>query len=418
MSRPQRRSQQGFTLLEMLVVIVIAGVIVGFIAQGISSYDRARRAAQMGAQMDVVVTALEAFGTRYRALLVVGGAVPGYADPTAPTIAELRSDPAGALLPPNFSAAPMFGGAYVTSVAVTPVGCLPNDCDLIYLAYATQPPRNRLNAIDIDFVARAANEIRANRGGYSDTGFLRGIAAGWEIPNPTESTVGANDGTPGLLGALGSYRSGLLSQYLRVDGSNQMAANLNVGGNDIVNTRQTQTQNLRFMTTAAAGAACPAANQITGGASGEPLICIGGTWRRIGWRYAAAGDACAGAELAADSTGQGLVCRGSVFAPMADRLPRVVDVAQVLVSDGSVVAQPACGAGGTPSIHLSPSDPGVDFSRVPSPNRLRMLPTVAGANWVVTLGLVDDTGTVHTTSQTGVPYGLQALARTSCIYAT
>ena len=88
----------------------------------------------------------------------------------------------------------MFGGAYVTSVAVTPVGCLPNDCDLIYLAYATQPPRNRLNAIDIDFVARAANEIRANRGGYSDTGFLRGIAAGWEIPNPTESTVGANDG--------------------------------------------------------------------------------------------------------------------------------------------------------------------------------------------------------------------------------
>lgn len=77
MSRPQRRSQQGFTLLEMLVVIVIAGVIVGFIAQGISSYDRARRAAQMGAQMDVVVAALEAFGTRYRALLVVGGAVPG-----------------------------------------------------------------------------------------------------------------------------------------------------------------------------------------------------------------------------------------------------------------------------------------------------------------------------------------------------
>jgi hypothetical protein len=47
-----------------------------------------------------------------------------------------------------------------------------------------------------------------------------------------------------------------------------------------------------------------------------------------------------------------------------------------------------------------------------------MLPTVAGANWVVTLGLVDDTGTVHTTSQAGIPYGLQALARTSCVYAT
>ena len=45
-------------------------------------------------------------------------------------------------------------------------------------------------------------------------------------------------------------------------------------------------------------------------------------------------------------------------------------------------------------------------------------PTVAGANWVVTLGLVDDTGTVHTTSQAGIPYGLQALARTSCVYAT
>jgi len=412
------RKLRGLTLIEMIVVIGIMAIIAATIGKVMSNYDRARRASAFGAQMDKVVTALEEYGIRYRALLVVGGAVPGYANPLQPTVAELRGDANGPLLPPNFSLIPLPGGAYVTNITVLPVGCLPSACDLQYLIYATEPPRNRLNEIDLEFSALAAAEIRANRGGYSDAGFLRGINAGWEVANPTESTVGANDGTVGLLGALGSYRSGLLSQYLRVDGSNQMAANLNVGGNDIVNTRQTQTQNLRFMTTAAAGAACPAANQITGGASGEPLICIGGTWRRIGWRYAAAGDACAGAELAADSTGQGLVCRGSVFAPMADRLPRVVDVAQVLVSDGSVVAQPACGAGGTPSIHLSPSDPGVDFSRVPSPNRLRMLPTVAGANWVVTLGLVDDTGTVHTTSQAGVPYGLQALARTSCIYAT
>lgn len=410
---------RGFTLLEIIVVLVVGAAIVAVIARGLKVYDRARRGAAWGAQMEDVISALEAYGTRYRGLLVAGQPVAGYADPTAPTIAELQDDENGALLPPGFSETPLPGGSYVISVTVTPAGCAAADCDLVYWVYGDTPARRLAsNAADIELAATAAAEIRLNRGGWSERDLFRGNAAAWSLPNPTETAPSAGDGTAGLLGALGSYRQGLLAQYLRVDGSNEMEANLSVGGNDIVNARNTNTQQVTFTATATAGGACATANQVTGGADGAPLVCTGGTWRRIGLRTAAVGGTCTGSEIAQDGNSQPLVCRGSAFVALADRLPRVVDVSQAVVSNGAVVAQPTCGAGGTANIALSSQDAGVDFSRIPAPNRLRMTATVSGTNWTITLGLVDQNGNVRTTDGSGNAYNLQAIARTQCVYAS
>jgi prepilin-type N-terminal cleavage/methylation domain-containing protein len=414
---------RGFTLLEMTVVLIIAAVIVYALSNGLNAYDRSRRAAAWGAQMDEVVSALEAYGTRYRAQLVNGQPIAGYADTSAPTIAELSADANGGLLPPGFSAVPIPGGAYVISVTVTPAGCAPNDCDLQYWVYGNQPARRLTsNAVDFELAARAAAAIRANRGGWSEGDAFRGIAGAWTLANPTETAPGAGDGTVGLLGALASYRSGLLAQYLRVDGSNQMAADLNVGGNDIINAVNTNTQQVTFTSTATAGGACTTANQITAGADGVPLICLSSAWRRIGWRYAAAGDSCTGTEIAVDTSGQPLVCRGGSLVALADRLPRIVQVGQTTISGSGSVTKPSCGSGGTPNFTAALVDPGIDDA-VPSGsasrNRMQVQTTDAGSQWNLTIGLVDSGGTpLYTVDSALNPYAFQAVVTTQCIYGS
>lgn len=407
---PNRR-QQGFTLIEMIVVLIVMGVIIGVVARGISTYDKTRRAIAYGGQIDMVASALENYGTRYRGLLVNGQPVTGYTNPNAPTIAELRADPVASLLPPNFNATPLVGGNYVTAVTVTPVGCAPNDCDLQYVVYGSQALVGAGGQPDIPFAASAAAAIQGGRGGYTDATTLRGIGDAWNIPNPSGTDAG-------LVGALASYRTGLLAQFLRVDGTNQMAADLQMANNNIRNAGIVQAGRVTLTGLAVAGDACAVPNQLAGSASGDPMVCIGSVWRRLGWRYASAGGGCTGTEIASDGAGQALVCRSGTFVALADRLPRVVDVAQTVVGNGAAVAQPTCSTGGTPSIAILPLDPGVDFTRTPAPNRVRASVVASGSNWVVSLGLVDQNGTVWTSDAGGALYGLQAIARTTCVYSS
>jgi prepilin-type N-terminal cleavage/methylation domain-containing protein len=420
-SRPRSRLS-AFTLLEVLVVLVVGAVVLAVLARGLAAYDRSRRGAAWGAQMDEVVSALEGYGTRYRAQLVNGQPISGYANPFAPTIAELIGDSNGALLPPGFSAIPLPGGSYVISVTVTPTGCAPNNCDLQYWVYGTKSARRISSSdTDLELAATAAAAIRANRGGWSEGDAFRGVAGAWTMTNPTETAPGAGDGTAGLLGALASYRSGLLAQYLRVDGSNQMAADLNVGNNSIINAVNTNTQQVTFSTTATAGGTCTTANQITAGADGTPLVCLSGVWRRIGWRYVTAGSACTGTEIAADTSGQALVCRGSTFVALADRLPRVVDIDQVAFSNNGTLPKPSCGTGALAATYtVTLMDPGIDDG-VPdgtaSRNRMQVQVADAGSAWNFTLVLVDSAGATYS-SGSGGAYNFQAIARSQCVYSS
>lgn len=160
--------------------------------------------------------------------------------------------------------------------------------------------------------------------------------------------------------------------FLRTDGTNQMYANLNLGGNDLINGRDLQAQtatlqnrvtanrvNLRAGSTGAVlGGACATNGEVVADAQGLLLACQGGRWYPAGTQVVAnMGQACSRpgsyGELASDGTG--MICQNGVWIPLQARIGGIVSMASYLVSNGSTVVKPACSSvGATPRIYLYP----------------------------------------------------------------
>lgn len=150
-------------------------------------------------------------------------------------------------------------------------------------------------------------------------------------------------------------------------------------------------------------------------ARGTILLCQAGVWRRPGLESATAGSTCpTPGALGQDGAGAALICRGTTWASLNDRVTRSVLVDRWLVMDGNSVPRPSCASGATPSILVTPADTGSDYAGTPPRNRFTATVAVSGSNWIVQLQLADATGTRYSSSFTGTPYNFQAIAQTYC----
>jgi len=266
--------QAGFTLLEISIAsIIMAGIIIGILyykAQELS-YQMVR--AQVD-QLKVLNSAVSDYESVHYSKLM--SATPtaitahGYTVPASriytPTVQDLKGL---RLLDGNFSEKNLYGaGGYATLIRTSPAGCTAgSSCmGLFGLTYVVNQITSRhANGSYIIDPALAGEALTYGGGDMGMSGadeslhpnIISGIAGAWSEPNPLGST-------PGII----AMRSGAGTQlrnsaYLRLDGTNSMNADLNVGGNSIVNTHSVSA--LQDITTSKGAVIARAGNVIAQG---------------------------------------------------------------------------------------------------------------------------------------------------------
>lgn len=154
----------------------------------------------------------------------------------SPTTAELACL---GFLPAGFTNAAMFGGGYQIQLNPTP-GCVMPACNVEGYLITTAPVLSD-SIVSAKVIGRALLEIGAD-GGASGLGgppnAVVSLGSGVPIATPGFAVQ------PGMLAVnLGSTVT-QFDEYLRRDGTRPMTGNLNMGGNDINNASQVNTNNL------------------------------------------------------------------------------------------------------------------------------------------------------------------------------
>lgn len=439
----RRLLQRGFGLLEMTLAIALFTLLVLFSVRDQQRLARAQVDRASGEHLKLIQLGLQRYLDQNRAALLNGTAVAGVANPIGPTLNELRTTQA---LGASVGSTGPNGLTYALRVDRLPAACIAgtNCTDLRGVLWSTTalaedgvPQLARLT------IMQAAAGIDAAVAWLNNPLQLSGLDGLWNFDNPL-------GGVAGVIAARAGWGASTdLGAFLRRDGSDagmvaplQMNNNpitapaggsipFTVGGTEVARAQAgglAVSASLHLQNAVAAGAACTQAGALGRVATGDGAgmaLCQGGFWRTVALQSEiGAGCATQGAAALA-SNGRQIVCIGGAYVAASDRLPRVVDVTQQLVLHNDVVAKPQCGAGGTANLLLTPQDPGMDPSWAgtvtPSgiageANRLRISATDTGAAWTIALQLVDEGNRPFSARASGVAYGLQAIARTQCIY--
>jgi hypothetical protein len=248
--------QAGFMLLEATLALLLASVAGAY---ALNKQMDELKDIKIKAQADAMVvlqSATNAYINKYFQSLTHNGA--GYAgsisftagghtvaDMYNPTIADLSALDVG--MPPNYSPAALIGGNYKIHLTLSG-SCNATSCPISGLVWIDQPLMDGAQ-IDYSRLGLAMQQIGADAAFSSNldtagnsTGTaanqIHGYRSSWVDNNPQ---MAGGVGVPGIM-AIRTGASGMLStQYLRIDGSNQMTGNLQVGdgttNHDIVNLR-------------------------------------------------------------------------------------------------------------------------------------------------------------------------------------
>lgn len=244
----------GFMLLEASLALIVASLAGAYaLNTQLSELKDIKVKAQADA-MTVLQAATNAYVNKYFQNITHNGA--GYTGSTSfvhggytvadmynPTIADLNNLDVG--LPPGYSPTALVGGNYKIKLTLS-ASCNPTSCPVSGIVWIDQPLLDG-SAIDYPRLGLAMQQIGADAA-FSSNLDLSGTATGTaaaQLHGYRGSWVDTNpQGTVAGIMAVRTGASGMLStQYLRIDGSNQMTGNLQVGdgtaaGNhDIVNLR-------------------------------------------------------------------------------------------------------------------------------------------------------------------------------------
>lgn len=446
--------QRGFGILEMTLALALFTMILLFSMRDQQRTARMQVDRAAGEHLKLIQLALQRYLDQNRADLLAGAAITGVIDPVAPTLTELRA--VNALAPSVGDMGPN-GLTYQLRVDRLPAACVPatNCVDLQGVMWATAPllegtvPQAHRLA-----VMQSAAGIDAAIASVANAAALSGLDGIWPIPNPLGNQ-------PGVIAARAGWGASTdLGAFLRRDGSDAgMVGHLNMNNNRIDNPAEVATlaggnvtftvggvevgrvqesgvavaTSLQFRNVVAPADPCAesgALGRIATVDGAGVALCQGGVWRTIALQ-ADLGAVCAtNGATATATTGQQIICWNGTYVASRDRMARVVQMDQLLIVHAGSVVKPVCGVGGAPHIVLIPQDPGTDpsWAGTPGPplplfsatygeaNRLQMLATDVGDSWSVVLQLADESNNPTTTRLSGIPYNLQAIAQTQCIY--
>lgn len=440
-----RAREAGFGLLEMTLALALFTMLVLFSVRDQERVARGQVDRAAGEHMKLIQLGLQRYLDQNRANLLAGAAVAGVVNPTQPTLLELQAVNA---LTPSVGFTGPNGLTYAMRVDRLPAACAPgvNCVDLQGVMWATVPLiEGGVPQVSRLAVMQAAFGVDAAIASVVNAAQLSGLDGIWAIGNPLGNQPGVIAGRAGFGAStdLGAFlrRDGsdagmvgnLQMNNNRIDNPSEIAApgggnvRFTVGGTEVVRAQAdglAVNSNVQFQNAVAPGAACAQLGAIGRVATGDGdgvALCQAGLWRTVALQSTLGAPCATQGASAMSTTGRQIVCLAGTYVAATDRLPRIVDATQALVAHGGSVAKPVCGAGGTANLLLSIQDPGTDpswagFLTYGEANRLRMLATDVGGSWTVSLELVDESGNAFTTRRSLIPYNLQAIARTQCIY--
>ena len=224
----RKNGERGFTLVELSIVVLLAGVMAGGYIYSRSLEYKRQRGAALGDQLHVVNEAVQSYITKnYGALVSAVPIVPGFVAPLQPTTAELRT---AGILRAEVSDTNLLGSGYTVVISKLPAGCVSPNCDLQSQTMTSGPVLHAgSGTVDTITLSAAANQIGGNAGVAITAATFEGVGGTWTAANPLA--------TAGILTEKYSYASSDLAGFLKTDGTNQMLAALNVGGNDVNSAR-------------------------------------------------------------------------------------------------------------------------------------------------------------------------------------
>lgn len=205
----KKKLSRGFSLIEMSIVLIIMGLIVS--SQVLTLKAEASKATGqiLGDEAVVITGAVQTLiGQNFEAM-TTGAAVAGYANPMAPTLAELRAD---GVLAAGVKDVNSLGTGWNILITKQPAACVPPACDLAAIITTSAPVTNSSGVVDYAILGAAAKKAGGDAG-YSDNitpTLLSGINAAWTVANPVALTPA------GIFGMRTGYGSSALSQFVRM----------------------------------------------------------------------------------------------------------------------------------------------------------------------------------------------------------
>ena len=373
-----RSKQRGFSLIDVgiAVAIMVAITISGMWIK--VEEARQANAIRQGKAMATLATNLQNYIIINHRALLAGTPIAGFVNSMAPTMAELTATGFVTLGTNNY-----YGGTYVTSIRLVPLGCVAAACDIEGIIATTTRITHNGVGVSEKLAGYAAREIGPD-GGYSTSlaaGNISGLNGNWVFPNP-------NGAVSGILAARTSYGSSSLSYFLPRDGSLPMTGDLDMGTNNIVNGNDISIAGRLGTNGLSATTGYPAG--WTGGvhtrdvyAEGRIGTGAGGTLQTV---LDSAGNIWASQTITAGqnlSAGNDiwLGSRGTWLSAVFDRMPNYSFKGGFMVGHGSVVSKPACAAGGSARIIVTPQNIYLN----PATNMASWFATDNGVSWTISM---------------------------------
>ena len=321
--------------------------------------------------------------------------------------------------PPNLSPVAPGGANYVIRITRTPVGCAAADCDLQGLVSLDRP---YMQNGDVDY-ARLGIAVTTigDDGAYSrrnSPATLSGYGGAWSTDNPPIPGLGQ---VAGILAARFGYNTSGLSIYYKRDGSTPLTGDMDASNHALEGvTTLTASGKITAKNMATAfyqfGQPCDAAdeNAIGSGATGAVMACRSGRWMYAGASPVEEGSHCDtdGATGTSTVNGVTLICRNNRYLRLNSLVSRNVQLDRYLVGDDSMVPIPSCDVGGTPDNTLIMNHVELNVAITPPVQAVDAFVSPAGANWLVSLKVLDALGGRHS----GNSYNLSAILNTECRY--
>ena len=216
-------AQRGFTLLEMSIVLIIAGLLSAAAAMGLRYLSDRNTTTNLAYGLERIYNGAHAYVSQnYNALSTSDEPeVAGFAAPMTPTVAELR---AAHFLSHADSPDGYTGGHWQVRITPEdPLRCPGPACDLQLLVYLDKPvTRDGHAALNLAAAAALEAKVPAGFSGLGPyRGSLTGVQGSWTVANPVPDRAA-------VLGARGSFAAKAYSIYLLRNGELPMQGDLNM----------------------------------------------------------------------------------------------------------------------------------------------------------------------------------------------
>lgn len=444
--RLHRTQQAGFLMLELTAMLSLVAVLGVYASKELTDKISSGRAEAAGVYNSTLKDGLDEYLNTNARALANATAIPGFSNPQAPTVLELRS---AQYLPAAFPLIDPFRRRQL--VAIDRTGCPGATCTLTAYSFSHVPLTTRCTALAADGACQnatgdvryvVAEEIRTASRGYGATisllapTRLRGSSCDYPAP------AGAG---PGTYGICTTRSAAIYAQFVRIgdDRNPDLQGDLSVvgkakSGSIAVGAGTTETTTISSVgdVTVRNGTGVPTAGIAMSDGSGRTfgsvlkatsqqtrssacatthqrgdmaqdasgtglLMCNGSVWVGLSNASSTLYSWCpTNDELGSTSSNQAIICSGNRWVLLSERFGKRVFAESFSTVNGSWVPKPACVSGTIGSmIILVPKNLSTDAVK------LNYYAVDYSSQWAISI-----------VENTGSPIAGEAIAQTYCIY--